>query len=122
MINKIISISLICLAISTLVFSSQKKSGDKFPKAIISNIDNASMVLVPEGEFIMGSSDEQVNEIAGPKDNLRHLMKTHEQPQHKVYLDAFYIDKYEVTNAQFETFVEKTGYLTDTENQDWGLH
>ncbi|MBL0347102.1 formylglycine-generating enzyme family protein [Candidatus Villigracilis affinis] len=45
----------------------------------------ADMVLVPEGEFIMGSS-------FGYPD---------EGPEHKVYLDSFSIDKYEVTNAQY---------------------
>ena len=53
------------------------------------------MVLIPAGEFLMGSpADEGGSE---------------EHPQHKVYLDAFYIDKCEVTNAQFEKFVDATG-------------
>ena len=43
------------------------------------------MVLVPAGEFIMGFSFGQPND----------------RPQRLVYLDAFYIDKYEVTNQQF---------------------
>jgi formylglycine-generating enzyme required for sulfatase activity len=34
-----------------------------------------------------------------------------EMPQHKVYLDTFYIDKYEVTNARFQQFIQATGYL-----------
>jgi formylglycine-generating enzyme required for sulfatase activity len=33
-----------------------------------------------------------------------------EKPVHKVYLDAFYIDKYEVTNAQYKKFIDATGY------------
>jgi formylglycine-generating enzyme required for sulfatase activity len=41
-------------------------------------------------------------------------------PQHKVYLDDFYIDKYEVTNAQFKKFVEATGYVTDAERKRYG--
>jgi formylglycine-generating enzyme required for sulfatase activity len=48
------------------------------------------MVYVPAGEFIMGSEE-------GDKD---------EQPVHTVYLDAFYIDKYEVTHAQYRACVE----------------
>jgi formylglycine-generating enzyme required for sulfatase activity len=35
-----------------------------------------------------------------------------EVPVHKVCLDAFYIDKYEVTNRQFKEFVDSTGYVT----------
>jgi formylglycine-generating enzyme required for sulfatase activity len=74
------------------------------------------MVLIPSGEFLMGSPEGE-----GAFD---------EHPQHKVYLDAFYIDKYEVTNAQFKEFVEATGYVTDAErkgygevwNPKWALH
>ena len=36
-----------------------------------------------------------------------------EKPEHKVYLDAFWIDQTEVTNAMFRRFVEATGYRTD---------
>jgi formylglycine-generating enzyme required for sulfatase activity len=47
-------------------------------------IPEVEMILVPEGEFIMGRDD--TNEEVGPS--------------HTVYLDAYYIDKYEVTNSQ----------------------
>ena len=47
------------------------------------------MVYVPAGDFLMGSSDSDPD--AG--DN--------EKPQHTVYLDAFWIDRTEVTNAQY---------------------
>ena len=49
------------------------------------------MVLIPEGEFQMGSND-------GDADN-------DEQPVHTVHLDAFYIDANEVTNGEFKDFV-----------------
>jgi len=64
------------------------------------------MVLIPAGEFLMGSSEGE-----GAFD---------EHPQHKVYLDAYYIDKYEVTNAQFKEFVDATGYVTDAERKGYG--
>jgi len=51
------------------------------------------MVYVPAGEFIMGSDDGESDE----------------QPVHTVYLDAFYIDKTEVTNAQFAQFLNEQG-------------
>lgn len=57
--------------------------------------DGADMVLVPAGEFPMGSDDGDAKE--------------NEKPAHRVYLDAFYIDKYEVTNALYEKFVQATG-------------
>ena len=68
--------------------------------------DLKNMVFIPAGEFIMGSPEGE-----GAFD---------EQPQHKVYLDAFYIDKYEVTNAQFKEFVESTEYVTDAERKGYG--
>lgn len=64
-----------------------KVRDDKPPK------DGSAMVLIPAGEFQMGSND-------GDPD---------ERPVHTVYLDAFYIDVYEVTNAQYRKFVEATG-------------
>lgn len=67
------------------------------------------MVYIPAGEFIMGSSEEDVQKFL-----LQYIYRTperfaDEQPQHIVYLDAFYIDKYEVTNAQYREFIEATG-------------
>jgi sulfatase modifying factor 1 len=64
------------------------------------------MVFVGAGEFIMGSPEGE------GLDN--------EHPQRTVYLDAFYIGKYEVTNRQFSQFVEATGHTTDAEKAGWG--
>ena len=85
-------------------------------------IDDGKMVLVPAGEFIMGTSQSQLQKIVqGRNDaNLLREVFTHEQPQHRVYLDSFYIDKYEVTNEQYKKFVDATGYVTDAEKQGWG--
>ena len=54
--------------------------------------DTSEMVLIPAGEFQMGSDDSEANNT--------------EKPVHTVYVDAFYMDKYEVTNAQFKAFVD----------------
>jgi sulfatase modifying factor 1 len=51
--------------------------------------DGAAMVLVPAGEFPMGSEQ-------GDDD---------EQPVHRVFLDSFYLDTFEVTNGRFAKFV-----------------
>jgi formylglycine-generating enzyme required for sulfatase activity len=52
------------------------------------------MVLVPAGSFSMGS-----NKLSGDA-----------KPEHKIYLDAYYIDKYEVTNQQYKSFCDQTGH------------
>jgi formylglycine-generating enzyme required for sulfatase activity len=48
------------------------------------------MCLVPQGEFIMGSNERNNDE----------------EPVHTVFLDAFYIDKFEITNAQYKICVD----------------
>lgn len=59
----------------------------------ITGQDGASMVLVPGGSFTMGSDSTRPDE----------------KPAHEVVLDAFYIDRYEVTNRLYGTFMEATG-------------
>jgi len=70
------------------------------PKLSIIGNDDAEMVLIPEGEFQMGSND------GGPD----------EKPVHTVNLDAFYMDKYEVTNKQYRGFVRATTGQRDPES------
>jgi formylglycine-generating enzyme required for sulfatase activity len=57
------------------------------------------MVEIPTGEFTMGND--------GGDDD--------EKPAHTVTLEAFEIDMFEVTNADFARFVEETGYQTEAE-------
>jgi eukaryotic-like serine/threonine-protein kinase len=56
---------------------------------MVSEKDSMILVYVPEGEFLMGSasSDSDAN--------------SDEKPQHTTYLDAFWIDRTEVTNAKY---------------------
>lgn len=67
--------------------------------------DGAEMVLIPEGEFLMGSPEGEG--------------ASNEHPQHKVYLDAYYIDKYEVTFEQYNKFCESTG-RSKPSDRGWG--
>ena len=60
------------------------------PPAMDPSAAPEGMVLIPAGEFQMGSND-------GASD---------EQPVHTVYVDAFYMDKYAVTNAQYKKFID----------------
>jgi formylglycine-generating enzyme required for sulfatase activity len=68
---------------------------DRIPESLTGN-DGAEMVLVPSGEFWMGSEDKD----ADPD----------ERPRHRMFLNAFYIDKFPVTNAQYRAFVAATGH------------
>ena len=58
--------------------------------------DGAEMVLIPAGEFLMGSDDRDARDD--------------EKPVHPVYLGAFYMDKYEVTIGRYKQFVRVTGH------------
>lgn len=66
------------------------------------------MVFVPEGKFLMGSTDEQIQ--AATEELLRDCSTCQQasdwfvdqKPQHTVYLDAFWTDKFEVTNALYQ--------------------
>ena len=57
------------------------------------------MVLIPAGWFLMGSND---------RENKGGYMT--EQPRHRVYLDGYEVDRYEVSNIQYLRFVLKTGH------------
>jgi formylglycine-generating enzyme required for sulfatase activity len=56
--------------------------------------DGAPMMLIPAGEFWMGSQEGE-----GKED---------EHPRHQVFLDAFYMDKFEVTVSRYDQFMQST--------------
>ena len=68
----------------------QKQSQEKPASA---QPQEGSMAVVPAGEFMMGSSTGDADE----------------QPAHKVHVDAFSMDRYEVTVGQYATFLQATG-------------
>ncbi len=86
-------------------------------KETISNKNNkpasapGGMVWIPGGEFSMGG----VNPV-GMKDG-GHEHMNDARPVHRVYVDGFYMDATEVTNAEFFKFVKATGYVTVAEQK-----
>lgn len=64
------------------------------------------MVLIPAGEFILGSNDDKESSY---------------YPEQKVKLPAYWIDKNEATNTEFLDFAVKTGYTGEgaKEGKDW---
>ncbi len=89
------------------------------PREIVHETDGSNMVVVPASEFVMGTDESHPDlpqsplghEPLKPNDILivradpawRH---SDERPARKVKLDAFAIDRYEVTNAQYRKFLE----------------
>lgn len=69
------------------------------------------MVWIPGGEFSMGMNDPTGSPDGGP-DPMNDA-----RPIHRVYVDGFYMDQTEVTNAQFAAFVDATGYVTVAERK-----
>ncbi len=61
-----------------------------------------TMIAIPAGEFLMGT-----NRGFAP-----------EGPAHMVYLDAYYIDKYEVAHAQYRAFVQAAGHRESAETDN----
>jgi formylglycine-generating enzyme required for sulfatase activity len=60
--------------------------------------DNPDMVLVKAGKFMRGSRKDDAD------------ADSDEKPQREIYLDDFWIGKYQVTNEEFKEFVDDSGY------------
>src|SRR6516165_6379400 len=69
------------------------------------------MVWIPGGEFSMGANDPPGMDDVGMKATLDA------RPIHRVYVDGFFMDKTDVTNAEFEAFVKATHYVTVAERK-----
>jgi formylglycine-generating enzyme required for sulfatase activity len=84
------------------------------------------MIFITAGKFTMGSNEKDIAEAvnmskeAGWTEVERNWF-TDELPAHEVYVNGFYIDKYEVTNEKFKKFVASTGYKTDAEREGFSV-
>jgi len=68
--------------------------------------DDMVILYVPAGNFSMGSTADD------------HFAFPDEFPQHQVYLDAFWIDQTEVSNAMFAAFLNEAGNQ-ETDDKTW---
>jgi len=59
------------------------------------------MSLIPEGEYKIGTKQP--------------IFASDHENERKVYVNQFYMDKYQVSNADFENFVIETGYITEAQ-------
>nr|XP_030138842.3 formylglycine-generating enzyme isoform X1 [Taeniopygia guttata] len=60
------------------------------------------MVLIPGGVFTMGTQEPEIQQDG-------------EGPARRVHLSSFHMDQYEVSNQDFQSFVNATGYVTEAE-------
>lgn len=74
-----------------------------------------SQVYVPAGCFMMGTSEDEAayaQTLDAPEWALNRLSS--EQPQREVCLtEGYWIDQFEVTNANFQAFIDAGGYTTE---------
>ena len=73
------------------VFAEEGKNSDQNQEESPDALPPGSMILIPEGEFLMGNND-------GPKN---------ERPEHKIWLDAYYIDRFEVTMEEYQKLLDE---------------
>ena len=65
------------------------------------------MTLIPDGWFLMGATDAEVQiDANAPGEDYMQSSR----PQHRVYLPAFYMDRYPVTYSDYKKFTDNTGY------------
>ncbi|GEM_PF-1109782 len=69
--------------------------------------DNASLIWIPPGDFLMGAGRED------------REAKADEKPLHRVTLTGYWIYEHEVTNRQFALFVHHTGYSATPEWEEY---
>lgn len=79
------------------VLSTFQNRDEAMKKALAEQKKKYTTVLIPAGEFIMGSDEAREDTY----------------PEHKVYLDAYEIDRYEVTNAQYWEFLNSVKKTND---------
>ena len=80
------------------------------PRRAVTNTIGMKLELVPAGEFLIGSPNDDAD------------AQISEQPQHRVRITrAFYLGALEVTRGQFRQFVDDAGYQTEAEKDGKGI-
>src|ERR1051326_9373394 len=95
--------------------SETKDNGSEFPKSIViigkdesSSGPDYSMELIDKGEFTYGIEKSKRDSILKKLSTPLLPLFDFEMPQQQKSLPAYYIDKYEVTNEQYEKFMKAT--------------
>ncbi len=80
------------------------------PAPSITADDGSEMLLIPAGSFTMGGRKEDLDGF----EKSGYMNYEAERPLHSVSISAFYMDKYEITHAQYGRFLEA---VTDSEDR-----
>lgn len=84
-------------------------NGPALPPKITSPVDSVEMVLIPGGEFTMGITENELNQVF-ILDGSQNAVFMTEVPARKVTLEDYYMDIHPVTNYQYENFMRATGH------------
>jgi formylglycine-generating enzyme required for sulfatase activity len=81
-------------------------------QSALSENDDVPMILIPAGEFRMGSTEDQMSSFLKDFEGIQFNAFQAEIPQRQVGLHAYYIDQYEVSYRHYRAFLESTGQDT----------
>lgn len=91
------------------------------PDFVETNSIGMKMVLIPPGEFMMGSTPEQIEQVVKYDSSFTKEMGDDEQPLHRARItQPFMLGQYEVTRGQFAAFANEMGYRTEAETDGQG--
>ena len=93
----------------------QTQKGETFTREFqLKKINLSNMIRIPAGNFIMGTSDEEeqlvIRQLGGGEMVEHPRWFLSEKPQREVHVESFYIDEFEVTNADYQKFIDATGH------------
>ena len=79
-------------------------------------------ILIDAGQFIMGSTQGEVERLFHRYPDSDRRLFERELPQHTSELSSYRIGKAPLTNEEFAAFIGDTGYKTTAEQEGWGFH
>jgi formylglycine-generating enzyme required for sulfatase activity len=67
------------------------------------------MIFIPPGEYSVGTDEKEPESLGKEFGTREEQIFENARPRHQVKVNGFYIDKYEVTNEKYNSFVKQTG-------------
>jgi formylglycine-generating enzyme required for sulfatase activity len=91
------------------IYLTSRAAPQPTPEEVKREAFEPQVVRIPAGEFLMGTSEEDVDAIA-KKYSIERKYIERETPQHEIFVEEFEIGKYPVTNFEYRAFVQDTGH------------